>query len=328
MARKVDEDDDMENGRGSPEGVRVPDLGQVPSRYIYLVKRDGNLVSGGVRVDNGENTMRESESGVIERLQTENMTLMRDMAEMREEMRKMNEKVGALEMSQSVLISHHNAHTALLERHRKLLTTLTSQPPTPSDRWTPFEEDTLTRLGMPPSRFSSAPPPGNATKELLIPPPFPSPNPMSPLATPRTTRMFNEFIHPGMLQLNKLHISSSPRYVHGDHTGPDIPMEDLPMVGPSDEAEAAVEGGGETMSSWRFTLEAAPDVTSEKVESGEPGPSGLVQEEKDNLPGIPMSQRMMFSPASQTETDEVDAGESSAMSVDQPDKGLHWNTVV
>jgi hypothetical protein len=40
------------------------------------------------------------------------------MAEMREEMRKLKAMMVAMEMSQSVLISNHNAHTALLEQHR------------------------------------------------------------------------------------------------------------------------------------------------------------------------------------------------------------------
>ena len=43
---------------------------------------------------------------------------MTEMAEMQEEMRKLKEMVVGLQMSQSVLISHHNAHTALLEWHQ------------------------------------------------------------------------------------------------------------------------------------------------------------------------------------------------------------------
>src|SRR6202790_2863115 len=231
-SRKAVEDKDMSDGRdsgqGSPGGTVVDELGQVPSRYVYLINRDGKQVSGGVRVSDGERMVRrESESGNVKDLQRENIRLLAQMAEMREEMTRLKEKVVGLQMTQQVLISNHNAHTALLERHRQALTTITSQPPTPCDRGTPSGEDPMYRLSMPPSHFSSSPAPLDSMTDFPNPP-FPSPrfpsHSMSELATPRTSRMFNEFIHPSMLEMKKLNISSSQTFEHGDQVPPTIVM--------------------------------------------------------------------------------------------------------
>lgn len=304
MAEDAVMSDGEEGPRGSPQQLTVPELGQVPSQYVYLMNRDGTQVTGGVRVDDGERTMRESESGVVQDLQRENIRLMKEMAEMREEMRKLQETVVGLRMSHSVLISHHNAHTTLLERHRQALTTLTSQTPTPSDRGTP-SDDGMNRLSMPPSRFSFSPAPSNSPTHFPMPP-MPSPHPanhsMSPMATPRTARMFSEFIHPSMLDLNQLQISSSPRYLQRSHAAPDVAMEEeVPIAGPSHVVQA--EGG-----------------------IGEGGVSELVNEVRDERPRMVMP-LMMASPASQTEVDEVEMGESSAMAVDRPQEGVpDWRT--
>jgi hypothetical protein len=61
----------------------------------------------------------------------------------------MKEMMVAMEMSQRVLISNHNAHTALLEQHRQTLTTIMSQPTTPSDRQMPEDGGAMERLSMP-----------------------------------------------------------------------------------------------------------------------------------------------------------------------------------
>ena len=51
-SRKADEDEEMsdggETGRGRPGSTVVAELGQVPSRYIYLLNQDGKEVTGGV----------------------------------------------------------------------------------------------------------------------------------------------------------------------------------------------------------------------------------------------------------------------------------------
>lgn len=328
--------DGGETGRGRPGGTAVAELGQVPSRYVYLLNRDGKEVTGGVRVDNGERVIGgESDSGVMEDLRRENRGLMMEMAEMREEMRKLKETVVGLQMSQSVLISHHNAHTALLERHRRTLTTITSQPPTPSDRGTPSEDDAMYRLSMPPSHFSVSPQPSNSATHVPIPP-CPSPYfPMDPLVlvTPKTSKMFDECIHPSMLELNKLNISSSPSYVHRVHLVPDIVMaDDVPVAGPSCGTFAGVQ---DVMSSGVVDRMGAVGVMSEKVGSSTAGASQMVKEE-DKRPRIPMP-RIIRSPASQTEASEVDRGESSAMAIDgaedeldgdQGEPGGFWNTMI
>lgn len=93
--------------------------------------------------------------------------------------------------------------------------------------------------------------------------------------------MFSDFIHPSMLELNKLNILSSPKFVHWYHAAHDLAMEeDLPVAGPSHVAQAGVEEG-DPMSSWVVTQEAAKEDMLEKVGSGEAGASGLVQEEKN-----------------------------------------------
>ena len=126
----------------------------MPSRYVYLINQEGKEIRGRARVHAGDGTGRgHMESGDVEELRWESMQLMTEMVVMREEMRKLKETVVGLQMSQSVLISHHNAHTALLEQHRQALVTLTSHPPTPSDGATPSEEDGMHLLSMPPSHF-------------------------------------------------------------------------------------------------------------------------------------------------------------------------------
>ena len=55
--------------RGSPGGTVVAELGQVPSRYLYLVNQDGKQVTGGVQVDNSERAIRkETDSGDVDDL--------------------------------------------------------------------------------------------------------------------------------------------------------------------------------------------------------------------------------------------------------------------
>jgi hypothetical protein len=342
-SRQVDNDDvsdEGETGRGSPAGVMVPELGQVPSRYMYLVKRDGEEVTGGVRVEEGGTTMRESDSGVLERLQRENEQLMKEMTAMREEMRKLKETVVGLEMRQSVLISHHNAHTSLLERHRQALTTLTSQPPTPSDRRTPVDDQGVHRLSMPPSRFGSITPTCNSAP--YIRPPVPSPNPeyvdsMSPFSTPRTNRMFTEFVHPSMLQLNMLQISANESVAHGLQVAPDLPMEeDIPDAGPFPVATARDEEARAHGSGVVTKVSFEEDI-SEKVGSGEAGASGLGDKQKAMLPGMPISAMRMLSPTSQTDMNYDDPEDPCAMALDSPQEALqkgqgqldrHWDTII
>jgi hypothetical protein len=131
-ARMSDEDgmsEGGETGRGSPKSTVVMELEQVPSQYVY---QDGKEITGGVRVDAGDGMVRgDGGSGDVEELQQENVQLMTEMVEMREEMRKVKKMVVGLQMSQSVLISHHNVHTALLEQHWQALANITSHPPTP-----------------------------------------------------------------------------------------------------------------------------------------------------------------------------------------------------
>ena len=154
----------------------------------------------------------------------------------------MKDTVVGLQMSQSVLISHHNVHTALLEWHRQVLTTITSQPPMPSNQQTPFEDgDAMYHLSMPPSCFSSSPQPSNSMMHFpipLLPLPHPPTHPVSPLPTLRMSRLFTKFIHPSMVELNKLNILMSPSCLHRYHTAPDIYMEDLPGAGPLHVAQA------------------------------------------------------------------------------------------
>jgi hypothetical protein len=342
-SRKAVEDEDMSDGgnsgRGSPGGTAVDELGQVPSRYVYLINHDGKQVSGGVRVSDGERMVRrESESGNVKDLQRENMRLLAEMAEMREEMTRLKETVVGLQMTQQVLISNHNAHTALLEQHRQALTTITSQPPTPCDRGTPSGEDPMYRLSMPPSHFSSSPAPLDSMTDFPNPP-FPSPrfpfHSLSELATPRTSRMFNECIHPSMLEMNKLNISSSPTYEHRYHVTPDIVMaENFLVSGPSDVVQPGVEEE-KLMRKRVFNLEAATGGMSENGGSGLAQASQMVKKD-NNRPGMGIPRRIQ-SPASQTEVSEAEPGESSAMAIDggydgsdepQLQPGRLWNPII
>jgi hypothetical protein len=60
-----------ETGRGTPEGVTVNALGQVPSEYLYVINRDGEQVREAVRVSNGEATIK-GEMAIVEQLRWEN----------------------------------------------------------------------------------------------------------------------------------------------------------------------------------------------------------------------------------------------------------------
>ena len=340
-SQTAEEDEEMSDGgdtrRGSPGGMVVAELGQVPSRYLYLVNRDGKQVTGGVRVDNGERAIRkETDSGDVDDLRRENMQLMTEMAEMREEMRKLKAMVVGLQMSHSVLISHHNTHTALLEQHWQALMAIASEPPTPSDRGTPSGEDAMNRLSMPPSHFSLSPQPSTSATHIPIPP-CPSPcfpkDPLLALATPRISRMFNECIHPSMLELNKLNISSMPTYVHRYHAAPNVVMEEeFPIAGPS---HGTLAGGEEDVTSSQGVDEmAVVGVMSQKVGSSPAGASGMVKGE-DQGPRMLMP-RVIQLPASQMEASEVDPGESSAMAIDGAKDGSNevqrrrgfWNTMI
>jgi hypothetical protein len=216
-----------------------------------------------------------------------------EMAGMREEMRKMKEKMVGLEMSQSMLISHHKAHTALLEQHRQTLTTLTFQPPTPSDRRTPSgDRGAMEHLSMPLSQFSSSPIPTNSN-HLFPFPPCPSPDSadhfMSPFITPRSSRVFNDIIHPGMLELNKLRITPSPMSSNQYHRAGVFAMEEeSPVAGPSCLAQASVQQNNERGSPV-VALEAAMDAISEEVGSGG---SSLIKEEEDEQPRMVMPRIM------------------------------------
>lgn len=132
--------------------------------------------------------------------------------------------------------------------------------------------------------------------------------------------MFNEFIHPSMLELDKLNISSTPSYVHRYHAPPDIVMEeDFPVVGPSNVGQAGVEED-EFMSSTVVDLEAMTGGMSEKGGSGLAGASQMVKGEGEQ-PGM-LIPRIIRSPASQPEVSEADPGKSSAMATDGDDDGL------
>lgn len=69
-SRKADEDEDMsdgaKSGQGSPGVTAVAELGQVLSRYVYLINCNRKQVSGGVQVGDSERMVRrESESGDV-----------------------------------------------------------------------------------------------------------------------------------------------------------------------------------------------------------------------------------------------------------------------
>ena len=71
-ARKSDDDemsDSGDMGRGSPESTVFMELGQVPSWYVYLINWEGKEISGGVRVDAGDGTVKgDVGSGDVEEL--------------------------------------------------------------------------------------------------------------------------------------------------------------------------------------------------------------------------------------------------------------------
>ena len=240
-----------------------------------------------------------------------------------------------LQMSQSVLISHHNAHTALLKWHRQALASLTSHPPTPSDGATPSEEDGIYGLSMLPSHFSISPQPSTSMTPLPIPL-FPSPQflgqSMLAAVTLRTSRMFDDVIQPGMLELGWLNILLTQRTIQRYNTTTDIAMEeDHPVAGP---LLAAHRGGEHNV--MRSMIEPGGGALSER--GGSPQATGLlgVRQAMASRPRLLIPQTIQ-SPASQTEASEVDAGESLAMAVDgqsdqsqerQLQEGLLWNTII
>jgi hypothetical protein len=297
---KADEDEDMSDGgetrRGTPQLVTVQELGQVPSQYFYVINREGQQVREGVRVTNGEPTI-EGEMAMVQQLQWENNRLTNEMAEMREEMRKLKATMVAMEMSQSVLISNHNAHTALLEQHRIALTTLTSQPPTPSDRRTPSGDGgAMNRLSLPPFRYSTSPSPSNSTSVFPIPP-FPTPEPtshfISPLVTPRSANIFNEIIHPGILEPPNFNMTPSPIRSIRYHQGARVAaVEERAVAGPSNTIRASSEAYDGYNGSRGVALEAATDAMSEEVQSGDAGGFVLIKEEEDEQPKMTMPRIM------------------------------------
>jgi hypothetical protein len=126
--------------------------------------------------------------------------------------------------------------------------------------------------------------------------------------------MFNEFIHPSMLEMNKLNISSSPSYEHRYHVTPDIVMaENFLVSGPSHIVQPGVEED-KLMRARVVNLEAVTRGMSENGGSGLARASQMVKED-DNRPRMLIPRRIR-SPASQTEVSEADPGESSAMAID------------
>lgn len=148
--------------------------------------------------------------------------------------------------------------------------------------------------------------------------------------------MFNEFIHPSMLELNKLNISSSPTYVHRYHAAPDVVMEeDFPVAGPSNVSQAGVEEDA-SMDSRVVDLEATTGGMSEEGGSGLASGSQMVKGEGER-PVMLLIPRIIRSPGSQTEVSEADPAESSAMAIDGGDDGLDerqlqpgkvWKTII
>ena len=209
----------------------------------------------------------------------------------------------------------------------------------PCNQGTPSEEDLMDHLSMPLSHFSSSPAPVDAMTAFQNPP-FPSPHiaahSMSALATLRTSRMFNEFIHPSMLELNKLNISSTPTYIHRYHAAPDVVMEENVLVaGPSNVSQAGVEEDA-SMSSREVDLAATTGGMSEEGGSRLASASKMVKGEGEQ-PVMLLIPRLIRSPASQTEVSEVDPAESSAMAIDGGDDGLDqcqlqpgnvWKTII
>ena len=91
--------------------------------------------------------------------------------------------------------------------------------------------------------------------------------------------MFNEFIHPSMLKLTKLNISSTPTYVHWYHVAPDVVIEeDFLVAGPSNVSQAGVEEDA-SMSSREVDQEAITGGMLEEGGSGLAGASQMVKGE-------------------------------------------------
>jgi hypothetical protein len=134
--------------------------------------------------------------------------------------------------------------------------------------------------------------------------------------------MFTEFVHPNMLQLNKLQISAGQSIVHPFQMSPDVPMEeDFQDPGPSPVATARVEGAHAVRSGEVAKVSIEGDM-SEKVGSGEGGASGLGPKQKAVLPGMPIAAMRMLSPTSQTDMSYDDQDDPCAMALDNPTESL------
>ena len=109
--------------KAGPSSISVPDLGQVPSSYVYLLLDKGKDVSQGIRME-----MRDHTGGD----KLGEAALLEWVGRLEEENRMLQEKVEGLTTTVAVLMASFNSHTALLDSHRGELLKLVGRS-VPSD---------------------------------------------------------------------------------------------------------------------------------------------------------------------------------------------------
>jgi hypothetical protein len=91
------------------------DLGQVPSKYVYLLSREGQNVSTGIRLQTAQ------EVGPKDERDEKILELEKKNAEMEERLRMLMDDVSTLKNTIAMLVAGQNGHSAMIEAHRQLL---------------------------------------------------------------------------------------------------------------------------------------------------------------------------------------------------------------
>ena len=209
--------------KAGPSSISVPDLGQVPSSYVYLLSDKGKDVSQGIRMETRDQTGGEKlgEAALLERV-----------GRLEEENRTLHEKVEGLTTTVAVLMASFNGHTALLDSHRGELLKLVGRS-VPSDRAT----DNLIADGD--SRPIPSPPLAYPPSMLFgpaTPPPQPikDPNVYWNSGLSPSSSIVQEYVNQSAFTSG---VISSPGVSNRTHS-PRIPAgDDSVMGGPSDEME-------------------------------------------------------------------------------------------
>jgi hypothetical protein len=97
-----------------PSAVALTSLGQVPSKYIYLVSREGNNVSSGIQLETwpaGEESSMGALESKVEQLEEANVALQVKVSSLENELKDLKTTV-------AILVAGQNGHSAMLERHR------------------------------------------------------------------------------------------------------------------------------------------------------------------------------------------------------------------